>query len=77
MINNLTIAIIALVVNLLVLIIVGLVAFIGKGTHKRIDTLKKDMEKYQTEKICGIYRKKMESDINGIGKFVRQGHGSA
>lgn len=69
--SNLTVAIISVVVNLLVLIIVGLVAYIGKGTHRRIDALKQELKEYQTEKVCKLLRETMRKDIDNIGKLAR------
>ena len=57
--------------NALILVVVGLLAFIGKGTHKRIDSVKEALDDYQTKEICDIHREAMEKDINNLGDKVR------
>ncbi len=68
--------------NVLILILIALVGFIGRGYNKRIDRVDKKFEvvfaefkAYQTKEICEIHRngigEKIDEnahDINNVGK---------
>ena len=57
--------------NALILVVVGLLAFIGKGTHRRIDSVKEKLDEYQTKEICAIHRTGMIKDIDSIAAKFR------
>ena len=59
-------------VQTLIMIVIGLVAYIGKGTHNRIDSLKEDLKEYRTKETCELITKGIEEDVNNLGEKVRK-----
>ncbi len=58
-------------IQTMIAIVIMLVAFIGKGIHNRIDSLKVDLEKYRTKEACDLISHRLKLDIDNVADIAR------